>query len=354
MPGVSGREIAAAFGKFAANSWGVAVAVSKGIYLLNDGGLKLDVSMIEDRALGQVFLRAAEPGNAPAQNLTLEMRARYDDQSYILTALAMGSPAAVAVATSTAVGVGWTHVIDMAPSVDGLGITFAMDKKLFVEELTSAKVTGFELEQAENGAMVERVKLLGTKVTNISSTNINSTVWSSTFPALVNRILQPHGVFRMNLNSAGALASTDAVPAEAIKLTFDRPQDAPFIYGQDYIAEPADHQYTDIRIAVTYPRMTTITANSLHGALKNGTGMKADWTFLGAYINSTDRYTRLYQWPLLQLAGEGSFVLAATDANQVKPTATFVARMATTSPTGMAIVNPMRITRVQVNSAAPW
>jgi hypothetical protein len=34
----------------------------------------------------------------------------------------------------------WLHIIDLAPSIDGLGVTGAFDKKLYVDELTSAKI----------------------------------------------------------------------------------------------------------------------------------------------------------------------------------------------------------------------
>ena len=71
MPGVSGSQVNAAFAKFAANSWNVAASVTKGIYLKNDGGIKLAVNVITDDAFGQTFLRAHDVGNAPAQALTL-------------------------------------------------------------------------------------------------------------------------------------------------------------------------------------------------------------------------------------------------------------------------------------------
>jgi hypothetical protein len=97
--------------------------------------------------------------------------------------------------------------------------------------------------------------------------------------------------------------------------------------------------------------MTTASANSMRDGLRDATAFKADWTFLGSYINSTDQYKVLYQFPYIQLT---DFEAPVTGANQVKPKATFSARLAPTSPTGMAFVNPFKLTRIQVNSVVAF
>jgi hypothetical protein len=346
--GQTGRAMKMAFAKYGLNSWGIAASVTKGAYFDSDGGLKYQPAMVTDPAFNQPYLGQADPGLVEAPNITLSGRARYDDYQYIFEACAMGSPAAVAIATSASGQVtSWTHQFDLADSIDGLGVTVAWDKNQYVEELTSAKVYGFELTQQDNGAMQMAYKLMGSKATNISSVNINSTVAGATFPALGNRIVQQQGVFRMNLNSAGALGATDAVKAESIKLTFERPQDAPHVYGQDFVDEPADNGYPTAMIEVQYPRMNTPSANSLYAGLRSATAFKADWTFTGALINSTDTYKQLWQFPYLQLE---DWSAPTNGAQQVKPTAKFAARLAPTSPTGMAFVRPFRMTRTMVQS----
>src|SRR6185436_16928554 len=144
---------------------------------------------------------------------------------------AIGSPAAVTISTSAAgQTTSWLHQFDLSANIDGLGATFAMDKQRYVEELTSAKIHGFDLEDGEGGLMRKTYKVIGSKSTNISSVNINSTVGGANVPLLSNRMLKRHGTWRMNLNSAGALAASDAVPVESVKFSFVRPQDAPFVY----------------------------------------------------------------------------------------------------------------------------
>ncbi len=352
MSGVTGRQVALAFAKFGTNSWGVAASVTKGAYFSSDGGLKLNPNIIEDDAFGQTFIKVSDVGNIQAPELKLQAQSRFDDFSYILDALAMGSPAAVTISTSAAgQTTSWLHQFDLAATLDGLGATFAMDKQVYVEELTSAKIHGFMVEDGNGGLMHTTYHVAGSKPTNISSVNINSTVAGATVPALANRMLKKQGVFRMNLNTAGALASTDAIQAESIKFTYNRPEDMPFIFGQDYIMEPADNGPPEFSIEVEYPRCNTATANSLFAGLALGTNWKADWTFLGNFINSTDQYKVLYQFPLLQVVEHQA---ATAGVKQIKPKATFKARLATTSPTGMAFVNPFRLTRIMTQSVVAF
>jgi hypothetical protein len=352
MPGVTGREAKIAFAKFAANSWGVAASVTHGMYFQSDAGIDLTPNIVEDDAFGQFFIGTADVGNIAPPQPALSAVARYNDASFIWEACAMGSPTAVTIATSAAGQItSWQHVFDLAADNDGLGLTLAVDAVQYVKELTSAKVHGWTLEDAEGGMMRQTYQVTGSKVTNLSSINIAATVAGATFPSLANRVMKRQGVFRMNLNTAGGLAAGDAVHAESIKFTFSRPVDTPHVYGQDYIIEPADNGFPEVMFEVGYPRMTTVSANSLHAGLRDATAFKADWTFLGSYINSTDQYKVLYQMPYVQLI---DFKDPITGANQVKPKAIFKARLASTSPTGMAFVNPFRLTRVLVNSTVAF
>jgi hypothetical protein len=353
MSGVTGREVKGlAFAKFGTNSWGVAASVTKGTYFQSDGGMTFAPQRVNDDAFGQSFLSEGDFGNLDAQNVTWPGRARYESHEYILEALAMGSPSAVTLSSSASgQTTSWQHVLDLAPTIDGLGITAAVDKSLFIDELTSAKVFGFMWDVGDNGVMDEKFKVLGTATTNISSTNINSTVHAASFPALNDRVFMKAGTFRMNIQSAGALSAGNKVDAEKISFEFDRPQDAPHVFGQDYIYEPADNGFPKISFSVSYPRMNTVSANSLYQALRDDRTFKADLTFLGSYINSTDQYKVLFQFPCVEI---DEWTAPIKGPNQVKPVAKFTCKKASTSPTGMAFVNPFRLTRVMVNSVVAF
>jgi hypothetical protein len=348
MAGVTGRQADIAFAKFAANSWGVAASVTKGVYFQSDGGIQLRPAIIADDAFGQAFLEITEVGNIEAPTPPFSAVSRYDDHGYIFEACAMGSPATVTLSNSADGEVtSWQHVFDLAPTNDGLGVTVAIDRSRYVEELTSAKIHGWQETQGEGGLMRTTFKVVGSKSTNISSVNINSTVGGASYPSLGNRVMMKHGVLRMNLHGGNSLVAADAVKAESVAFDWDRPQDAPHVYGQDYIHEPADNGFPTFRLEVTYPRMIQTSAESLYAGLRDASAWKADWTFTGAYINSTDRYTRMYEFPYVQLE---TFETPLAGANQVKPHAVFQARQAPTSPLGMAFIRPFRLTRIQVNS----
>jgi hypothetical protein len=349
MAGFTGREGNFAFAKFGTNSWGVAASVTKGAYFASDGGATYQPQRVNDDAFGQAFLGAGDFGNVTAVDVTIQQRARYDDWSYIIEALAMGSPAAVTISTSASGQVtSWSHILDLAPSIDGLGLTFAIDKVLFVDELTSAKVYGFSWGLGDSGVFDESFKLLGTQMTNISSINTRSTVNGATFKAIDNRVFQKQTTVRLNAQAAGSLTSTDAIAVEAAEITFERPQDAPHVTGQDYVFEPGDNGHPTVRVSWTYPRMTTISANSLYQALRDDTNLKGDITAQGALINSTDRYTVRFQFPHLEL---DEWQATVTGPNQVKPRVTFTAKQASSAPTGMTgITRPFRLTRIMTNS----
>lgn len=347
MAGVTMREGASAFAKFGTGSWGVAASVTKGWYPESDGGMKQAPEYVDDQSFGQFFLGQAEVGNFAAQDLSIITPAKYNANEHVLEGCAMGSPATVTISTSaTGQTTSWLHVLDLAPSIDGLGVTMAFDKKLYVDELTSAKVYGFGMT-ADGSVMKETFKLMGTKPINVSSTNINSTVWGATFPALRNRIFMKQGVVRINAQSASALASGDTVQVDVCEVQFSRPQDAPFAYGTDTIIEPADQGFPEITLSLKFPRMSTVSANSFYAGQRDGTVWKGDITFSGDFINSTDRYTFVYQFPHLESQDTSQL---AQGANQIKPDVMFKAKLALGSVSGIPTNRPMRVRRIMVNS----
>lgn len=356
MAGTTGREMKGfAFAKFGTNSWGVPASVTKGTRFQDDGGLKYVPTFVEDRSFGETFLGPSSQGDIPPPDLTLTGQCRYEDHSYILNALAMGSPATVAISTSVAGQVtSWRHVIDLAASIDGLGATFAIDRKLYVEELTSCKIYGFGETLGEGGVCQETFRVLGSKATNISSVNINSTVYGANYPALGGKVFRFQGVFRINAQAGGALGASDAVQITEFSLTFERPQDRSNVYGQDYIVEPADNEFPDPMLTVSYPRMNTPSANSLYASIRAHAAYKGDMTYTAAVggvavmINSTDAYSKLWQFPYLELQ---DFATPTAGAAQVKPTAVWKCKQAASAPTGMTgVTKPFRLTKVMVNS----
>jgi hypothetical protein len=348
MIGLTGKSVKMAFAKYATNSWNVPASVTMGVFFSSDGGLKLQPKMVEDDAFGQSFLGQPEVGDYEPPDLVLSAQARYDDNLFIFDALAMGSPNAVTISSSVGSQVtSWKHVIDLADVIDGLGITLAQDKLYFVEELTSAKVYGFEEGDGDGGRILTSYKVLGTRPTVTSSVNINSTIGGAVFLAQTNRIFRKHATFRMNPQVGTSLVPASGVKYETLKLALARVMDKPSVSGQEVIDEPADNGFLGISVDVTYPRMNTVTANSLYIGLQASQAWKGDLTFKGANINSADQYMKLYEFPCLILT---AFDAAQAGAAQVKPKATFKAYLAATTPTNMTFLRPMRLTRIMTNS----
>lgn len=352
---VTGRNSRVGFSVYAANSWGVAASVTRALHLTGDAGLTLQPQFSENETLNQGFYRNASIGDITAPDLTITQDMRYEDHAYMLEACAMGSPAAVTVVSSQAASslVAYQHIIDLAPSVVGRGITIAFEYggasyAPYIQELTSARVYGFSEAVGTAGVISQSFRLLGSKPTITSSINFNSTLASISVPDFGNKVFRKQGVVRLNAQANGALSASDALPVETVELEFTRVNDAPFVYGQDYIIEPADNGFPTATVRMTFPRMTTVAANSMYRLLQNGGAWKGDVTYTGAYINSTTQLSKLYQFPYMEIQ---EFSAPLTGANQVKPTALFRLKEVASAPTGMSgVTRPFRITRVMANS----
>ena len=353
---VTGRNSRAGFAVYGANSWGVAASVTRALHVTSDAGLTLQPQFSENETFNQGFFRNASVGDITAPDLTLQTDARYEDFNYVLEACAMGSPVAPTVVSSTG-GNAYQHIIDLAPSVSGRGITFAVEYggagfNPFIQELTSARVYGFSEAVGGAGVITQSFRLLGSKPTITSSINFNSTLASMSVPGFGTKVFRKNGVFRLNAQAGGSLGAADAVQIEDLSFEFTRVNDAPYVYGQDFIAEPADNGFPTVRVAVTFPRMTTVSANSMYTLLQVGGAWKGDVLYTGALINSATSYTKLIQWPYLE---PQEITLNLAGAQQVKPTVTFMAKEVAAAPTGMAgVTRPFRITRTMANSLAAF
>jgi hypothetical protein len=345
---VSGRELRAAFAK--ATTWGTPVSVTRQILIASTEGMDSMPQIVDDEVIGHAFLQAGEVGDHTPPTPALSMVARYEDVDSFFAA-AVGSPAAPTVVSSVAANslVAYQHVVDLAPELTAF-FTLAVDfPGHYVQEIPSLKVHGYSMRVGENGRMVVEFQTVGNKTTYDSTTNTNSTVHGARNAGLGNRLFRKNGTFRMNPQSASALASGDAISIlREISFNGTEPVSADdFVFGQDYIVEPDNNGFPEFTVEVTYARMTSASANSLAVGLAVARVFKADWKFLGPYINSVTQRQMLWEFPALQLR---SFRAVASGPDQVRPQATFHAKMAASSPNGMAFVNPYRLTVINANS----
>jgi hypothetical protein len=351
MAGVTGREMKGyAFGFTGVNSWGVATSVTLGTRFATDGGLKYSPQFVEDRSFGEEFLGPAEYGDLNPTDLTLTGQARYEDNNYRLRAAVMGSPAAVTISTSASgQTTSWLHITDLAPSTDGRALTFAFDRKLFVEEVATAKVYGFSERPGDGGVIEESFRVLGVAPTHTSTINTRSILYDASYPALNGKVFRKQGVFRINAQSGGSLGGSDTISVlGSIEFSFERPQDRSYSYGSADIIEPADNEFPLPSIRLMFDRANTLTVNSFRAALSAGTAYKADCTYSGAFINSTDRYTRTWQFPYVEIQDQAT---PTQGAQQVKPNTMFMLKKPSAAPTGMSgVTQPFRLREIRTNS----
>lgn len=349
---VTGRNSRAGFAIYGTGSWGVPASVTRALHVTGDSGLTLQPMFSENETLNQGFYREAVVGDITAPDLTLQMEMRYEDYAYQLEACAMGSPHVPTVVSTTG-GNAYQHIIDLAPSVQGRGITFAVEYggatfSPMIQELTSAKVYGFSETVGNGGFLQQSFRILGSKPTITSSVNFNSTLASMAVPGFGTRVTRRQGVLRLNAQDGAALSSSDIVQNETFDFEFTRVNDAPYVFGQDFIVEPLDAGFPTIRAVVQFPRMTTQAATSMYRALQVGGAWKGDLTYTGAYINSNTRYSRTIQMPYMEAQ---ALTLNLAGPAQVKPSVTFVLKEVASAPAGMTgVTRPFRIVRTMANS----
>ena len=353
MP-MTGREATLAFGIYTANSWGVPTSVTARLMADGDRGLTSQVGYIDDASFGQSFLGPADVGDFAPVDVTLTGQNYFDHFLHRLEACAFGSPNAVTAVSSQGAAtslVAYQHIIDLAPNTNGRGITLASDKVQYVEELTSAKVYGVGFATGQNGVLTTSFRLKGGKSTIASTVNTRSAVTTSaTAVTLSNRVLRQNGTILMNVFSATSLTpGTDDISAKAVEVSVDfmRPLDEAMVHGLNYTAEPLDNGFPEANVRVNLRAADTVTANSFYTAVQAGTAFKARFTYTGAYINSTTQ--RSYQWEFPYLEAR-THQFSVEGAVQARPEVTFVAKQASSTPTGFTHTRPCRITRITTQS----
>jgi hypothetical protein len=107
-----------------------------------------------------------------------------------------------------------------------------------------------------------------------------------------------------------------------MEFTFERPQDRSFGYGSANIIEPADNEFPVPTFAVTFPRMNTVSANSLYGR-GFGRPRRTRRLHVSRHVHQLDRPVQ-EALPVPVHGAAGLPDADAAGAAQVKPRATFV------------------------------
>jgi len=185
-----------------ANSWGTATAVGAGdgVWVTDDLKVQLKKQVDEDDSAGQDFIGSMQVANHVSPKIEVPTLLHYNDTfQNVLWALACGtggtSPAQVG--TSTA----YTNTFEPATNKTGLFATIVRDKVTYIEEVPSAKCTGFELSFGANG----RGEITWTTVRSLDHPRPNGPHVSSFAFAI------PHSVSFFTVQSPAAFALGDPV-----------------------------------------------------------------------------------------------------------------------------------------------
>lgn len=350
MPGVTGREVKAAYAR--CNTWGVPASVTQQVLLSSNDGLDPQWQVVDDEAFSQDFIGSGEVGDHQSVQQELQLIGRFTEMDSWFAA-SMGGASTPVVVSSVAANslVAYQHNIVLTSELSH-NYTLALTEDVLVREVPSMRVRGFTLRVGDMGRLLVSFPIVGSKVVFNSTVNTNSTVQVARAATIGNRMFRKSTRFRLNNQSAGALGATDEITiAREFVFAYSRPVATDdFVLNQDYIIEPDDDGFAEMSLEITYARMNTVSANSLVTAFPNGASFKGDIFVQGPFINSTTRMSMLIEMPNLQVYGWRGNV---TGQSQVRPVCTFRLKSASAAPTGMTgLTLPFRMTLINTNSAA--
>jgi len=334
-------------------AWGTATAVGAGdgVWVTDDLKVQLKMQVDEDDSAGQDFITSMQVANNEAVKAEVPTFLHYNDAfQNVLWALACGTggTAPSQVGTTT----GYTNTFEPATNKTGLFATIVTDKVQYIEEVPSAKCTGWELSFGDNGRAEITWMFVGNKAKVDSSINTATQVSALTFPTQGMRAFFKQAVFRVNLASGGALATTDALTITDLKISYQQPMDALFVAGLDYIIQPEDDKYPEISVEWTFARLDSASDDYI-AYHRDNTAVKADLTLTGPTGAGAGNYSILMQFPRL-IVTEAPVVFKK-GAENVAPSVKAMAYKASSAPTGMTgVTKPFRVTTTGISSTNPF
>jgi hypothetical protein len=349
---VSPRSSKVGFNLGTAASWGTATAVGAGdgVWVTDDLKVQLKMQVDEDDSAGQDFIGSMQVANHEAPKPEIPTLLHYNDafqNVFWAAACGTGGTAPAQIGTTTA----YTNTFEPSTNKTGIFGTIVRDKVTFIEEVPSAKCTGFELSFGDNGRGQITWMFTGSHVKVDSAINTATQISALTFPTQGLRAFFKQAVFRLNAASGGALSAAEEFKVTDLSLSYQQKLDEKYVSGQDYVIQPEDDAYPEIKLSVTLDRLTSVTDDFI-GYHRDNTSLKADLTVTGPTLAATN-YKLLFQFPNLIVADAP--VPFNSGASNVSPSVTFMAYKAAAAPTGMTgVTKPFRLTTTGVSTTNPF
>ncbi|MBL4901107.1 MAG: hypothetical protein JKY62_00455 [Desulfocapsa sp.] len=343
---ITGREYVCALRK--ADDWHTPVVCGQadGLLLLSDG-IKATIDSELDDSAGQAWVNEADPGLTNVSG-SPEGYMRYEGFDTIL-ALICGI---TGVPVTVSGGAAYSNSYKLSSNIDGFFGTLAMLKLTnVVHEIPSAKIHGFKISGEMNKPLKISVDLIGDTLDRASSVNTAATMAGVTIPDKKNRILMNKDtVFRMNNQSAQALAEGDKLHPSSFELTFTRPMDAEATAGQEGVDEPADNGFPTATLTLKFPRYNAIT-DAYFDDWESYMSQKMDITFTGHEIETGNNYMFRLLLPHLKIDNPEA---AVSGAGKIPFSMTMNILGAASAPAGMTgLVQPLQIDVVNTRTTDP-
>lgn len=353
--GVTARETKVGVNIATAGSWSLGTAVATlvgagdGHYLRDDMDVQQKRQISKEDVATRSFIGAIQVSNLESIQTMLPMFLHYHDVwQNVLFALAFGTggTAPVQIGTSTV----YTNTFEPATTRTTLYATIVRDKVQDISEIPGAVFNGFEIRVGEMGRMEVDWLLTGDQET-VTGLNTSTQITALTFPTLGRRWFFKDAVVRLNAQSGGALASSDAMKFTSLKLRVEQPIDVKFVGGQASIVQPLDNGFPTVSLELSFARYDA-TSKAFFAAHKDGTLYKGDITFTGPLIDATSSWGLLVQLPNLAVMAYEAKLPSTT---QSEPKIVLEALDTTAAPTGMTgVTKPIRVTTTGISSTNPF
>jgi len=265
-----------------------------------------DNALVVDDSLGQFFATDASPGETKLEP-SLPAYLRYNDQVLLgLLAGFMGTAGAPALHAAGVVS--YDHTLKFAKTVDGIFFTLA--SKLgtgFVEEIPSWKIAKIVLTWETGKPTQIAFSGPGVDLVENSAVNTMGTFAAVTTLETANRSYMGQTEFRINDQSAIALAVGDKVGPSKVVLTLERKLTG--VYGsyvssaadggapRDLIDEPSNDGQPSATLSITYPRLANAGGRT---DIRRNTSKKMEIICTGPIIEGAIPYMIKLQMPHLK------------------------------------------------------
>lgn len=319
-------------------TWGTAVnagAAGCGITPGNPGAFKLQQQILEVDDVVNANETGIDLGNINPTDFSLDFNGfQWDGNEAKLLAMLLGTAG-----TPTGAGTAKTHTLAMKDTIEGLFLTYAVEKGSKIHVVPSAKVIKASFG-VNNGLIKATFGLRGQTVED--NNGVVTSMSAVTYPSIHKRARFNQAVFRVNAQSGAGLASpTDVVEPRNFTLDIERKVDSEHVSGSKLIIEPRENTKPQVKLTMEFPRIAA--GNEAYFAdWKAGTEKKADIVITGPLIDGSDYYTLKFEFPRLIIED-----VDYPDGAIIPAKVTFRAVVADAAPTGMTgLTKPVTATLV--------